>query len=60
MAGTVPLGTTKDVLKTDTFDGTATSVPQSAMPVGMNLWSFKIAPTHPVEIIIRNFQFVPR
>lgn len=60
MAGTVPLGTTGRILKTDTFHGTVASVPQTACPVGMNFWSFKVAPTRPIEVIVQDFQFVPR
>jgi hypothetical protein len=58
MGGTVPLGTTEHVLKTDTFSGTITSVPQTPCPVGMNLWSFQVAPTGPAEVVIQDFQFV--
>jgi hypothetical protein len=57
MAGTVPLGTTQHVLKTDTFSGTVTSVPQTPCPLGMNFWSFKVPPTAPAEVVIQDFQF---
>jgi hypothetical protein len=60
MAGTVPLGSKGTILKTDTFHGTVTSVPQAACPVGINFWSYKVAPTRPIEVVVQDFQFVPR
>jgi hypothetical protein len=60
MAGTVPLGTTGPILKTDTFRGTATSVPQAPCPLGINFWSFKVAPTRPIEVVVQDFQFAPQ
>jgi len=58
MAGLQPIGVTANVIKQDTFNGTTASVPQDAIPVGMNLWSYKVKPTHTWEIVVRNFQFV--
>ena len=60
MAGAVPLGTSGRILKTDTFRGTVTSVPQTACPVGINFWSYKVAPTRPIEVVVQDFRFVPR
>jgi hypothetical protein len=38
-----------------------TNIPQQALPLGMNLWCFNATPSdgNPVEIIIRDFVFVP-
>ncbi len=58
MGGLQPIGTTANVIKQDTFDGNAATIPQQAMPVGMNLWSFKSEPTHPWDIIIQSFQYI--
>lgn len=58
MAGDIPIGTTSNVIKTDTYNGTTTSIPQVACPLGMNLWPYKSLPTNNWEIVIENFQFV--
>ncbi len=61
MRGVQPLGTTANVLQTLTFappDYTA-RIPQVPLPLGMNLWCFKVLPATNQEVIIRDFQFVP-
>jgi len=61
MSGLQPLGTTANVLQTLTFappDYTA-RIPQVPLPLGMNLWCFKVPPASDQEVIIRDFQFVP-
>ncbi len=61
MRGLQPLGTTANVLQTLTFappDYTA-RIPQVPLPLGMNLWCFKVPPATNQEVIIRDFQFVP-
>ena len=60
MNGAHPIGTTEDVIKTETYSSTATNIPQIAMPVGINLWCFKQTPTENQSVIIRDFQFVAR
>ena len=37
------------------------NIPQQALPLGMNLWCFDAPPSDgkPVEIVIRDFAFVP-
>ena len=58
MNGAHPIGTTEDVIKTETYSSTATNIPQVEMPVGINLWCFKQAPNENQSVIIRDFQFV--
>ena len=61
MSGLQPLGTTANVLQTLTFappDYTA-RIPQVPLPLGMNLWCFKVLPASDQEVTIRDFQFVP-
>ena len=58
MSGLQPIATTASVIKRDVFNGTRASVPQDAIPAGMNLWCWNAKPTHTWEIIVRNFQFV--
>lgn len=61
MSGLQPLGTTANVLQTLTFappDYTA-RIPQVPLPLGMNLWCFKVLPASDQEVIIRDFQYVP-
>ena len=60
MAGTVPINRTASVLKTDTYTGEAANIPQVPLPMAMNLWTFRAFPTHPLDITIADFQFVPR
>lgn len=39
----------------------STNIPQEPLPLGMNLWCFDAPPSdgNPVEIVVRDFQFVP-
>lgn len=60
MAGTVPIKRTANVIKTDTYTGGDADIPQVPLPIAMNLWSFKALPTHPWDITISDFQFVPK
>ncbi|MGH9588582.1 MAG: family 16 glycosylhydrolase [Acidobacteriaceae bacterium] len=60
MAGSVPINRTANVLKTDTYTGEAANIPQVPLPMAMNLWTFKALPTHPWNITIVDFKFVPR
>jgi hypothetical protein len=60
MSGLQPIGTTTNVLQTLTFSPAdyAVRIPQVPLPLGMNLWCFKTAPTSDQEIVIRDFQYV--
>lgn len=60
MDGLQPLGTTANVLKTDTYTSDSVHIPQVPLPLGMNLWSFQATPAVNQEVIIRNFQFAPQ
>jgi MYXO-CTERM domain-containing protein len=61
--GLQPVNSTTGLIKTWTYapQNASTNVPQSAMPLGMNLWCFSAPPSNgqPMEIVIRDFQFVP-
>jgi hypothetical protein len=60
MAGTVAIREPPThVLQHDTLVNDGTNVPQVALPIGMNLWSFKAPPQHEWEIVFRRFDFVP-
>jgi len=59
MSGDQPIGTTANVLKTETFTSSKADIPQQAIPVGMNLWAFESAPSANQSVIIRSFQYVP-
>ena len=58
MNGVQPIGTTGEVIKTETYASTAINIPQVAAPVGINLWCFKQTPAKDQSIAIRDFQFV--
>lgn len=59
MNGVHPIGTTAEVIKTETYTSNAANIPQVPVPVGINLWSFKKTPAMNQSAIIREFQFVP-
>ena len=58
MKGSQPIGTTAEVIKTETYSSTPLDIPQVAMPVGINLWCFKETPSKDQAVVIRDFQFV--
>lgn len=60
MNGSQPVGTTAEVIKTETYTSTALNIPQVAVPVGINLWCFKQTPAKKQSVVIRDFQFVSR
>jgi hypothetical protein len=60
MNGVHAIGTTGDVIKTETYASDATNIPQVAVPVGINLWCFKNTPAADQAAVIRDFQFVSR
>ncbi len=61
--GLEPLTTSSAPLKTWSYMPAQASknIPQSALPLGINLWCFDAPPSdaNPVEIVIRSFEFVP-
>jgi len=57
MKGAQPIGTTTDVIKTETYTSTAVNIPQVASPVGINLWCFKKTPEKEQSAVIRDFRF---
>lgn len=60
MAGAVPISAPPaHVLKHDTLASDGTNIPHLALPVGMNLWSFKDPPQHAWEIVVRSFAYRP-
>ncbi|HVZ71297.1 MAG TPA: glycoside hydrolase family 16 protein [Polyangia bacterium] len=62
-AGAQPIDSTAELVETWTYAPTdpTMNIPQRALPLGMNLWCFDAPPSdgQPVEIVIRDFQFVP-
>lgn len=62
MNGVHAIGTTGDVIKTETYSpsSSSTNIPQEAVPVGINLWCFEKTPATNQSVVIRDFQFVPR
>ena len=58
-----PVDATTGLIKSWTYapPNPTTNIPQQALPLGMNLWCFDSPPSDgkPVEIVIRDFQFVP-
>ena len=63
IGGLQPVDSTTGLIKTWTYapPNATTNIPQSPMPLGMNLWCFDAPPSNgqPIEIVIRDFQFVP-
>ena len=52
-----PIGKVADVIKAETYSSDATNIPQTAAPVGINLWSFKQTPSQGQSVVIRDFEF---
>jgi CRP-like cAMP-binding protein len=59
MNGVHQMGSVADVIKTETYSSNTTNIPQTAAPVGINLWCFKGTPARNQWAIIRDFRFVP-
>jgi hypothetical protein len=63
LSGYQPIGSLTGLIKTWTYtpSNPTTNIPQQALPLGMNLWCFGAPPSNGqgVEVIIRDFQFVP-
>ena len=60
MKGVHPIGETADVIKTETYSSNTSNIPQSALPVGINLWCFQATPQVPQYVTIRDFQYAPQ
>jgi hypothetical protein len=60
MNGIQPIGTTSEVIKTETYSSNTQNIPQEASPVGINLWCFETTPSSDQSVVIRDFQFVPQ
>jgi hypothetical protein len=62
MSGLQPIGTTQNVLRTFTLAPSdyTVRIPQTALPLGINLWSYQSLPASNQEVIIQDFQFVPQ
>ena len=59
MSGYIPATVAPEhVLQHDTVLSDGTNVPQVALPIGINLWSFKAPPRHEWEVVFRRFDFV--
>lgn len=58
-----PVGSTSGLINSWTYapNNATVNIPQQALPLGMNLWCFDNPPSDgkDVEVVIRNFQFVP-
>ncbi len=59
MSGLQPIGTTANVLHSDTFTPTTplTKIPQVPVPLGINFWPYGAQPGSTQEVIIRSFQY---
>jgi len=55
-----PTASTSTALKTDTFNGNTSTIPQSACPMMFNLWTFGAYPTQALDIAFQDFQFIPQ
>ncbi len=60
MNGMQPLGTTANVIKTESYKSDTTNIPQVPVPVGINLWCFQATPSKDQSVVIQDFQFVAR
>ena len=60
MSGNQPIGTTANVLKTDTYKpSNPADIPQQPLPVGINFWAFTAVPSTNQSAVIQSFQYVP-
>jgi len=60
MNGTHSIGTTAEVLKTETYSSDSKNIPHEAVPVAINLWCFHETPAKAQSVIIRSFEFAPK
>ena len=60
MNGAHAIGTTAEVIKTETYASDKNDIPQQAVPVGINLWCFRETPARTQSVIIRSFEFAAK
>ena len=60
MNGDHPIGTTADVIKTETYSSDSKNIPHEPVPVGINLWCFKETPARKESVIVRSFAFAAK
>ena len=60
MNGDHPMGTTGEVIKTETYSSDAKNIPHEPVPVGINLWCFRETPAKTQSVIVRSFAFAPK
>ena len=60
MNGVHPIGTTADIIKTETYSSGSKNIPHEMVPVGINLWCFRKTPASNQSVIIRSFEFAPK
>lgn len=62
MTGFQPVGTTANVISPNDYyapSNPSIKIPQQALPLGINLWTYGSKPTKALDIVIRDFTFVP-
>ena len=62
MTGFQPIGTTANVVSPNDYyapSNPSVKIPQQALPLGINLWTYGSKPTRALDIVIRDFTFVP-
>jgi hypothetical protein len=60
-AGLQPIDGAAGLVKDWTYapQNPTVNIPQQALPLGMNLWSYQVAPASAQEVIIRDFSYTP-
>jgi hypothetical protein len=59
MSGTVGVNSAPtNVLQSFTYNGTTTTIPQVALPVGINFWTYQALPTHTWNVTIQSFSYL--
>lgn len=60
MSGTVGVNAPPtNVLQSYTYNGSTTTIPQVAIPLGMNFWTYNSLPTNQWEVIVQSFSYQP-
>lgn len=57
MHGAQRIGTTVDVIKTETYTSDSQNIPHQPVPVGINLWCFRETPAKDQSVTVRSFDF---
>ena len=55
-----PTASTSSAVKSLTYHGNTSTIPQSACPMLFNLWTYGAYPTQPLDIAVQDFQFIPQ